>query len=111
MMSHPSRFIHGVFQHLLGAWGKVQFCSTVLTWASQALYYFLNPIGLQAQFTQDAPGNSPFFAHQTKKEMLRTNVIMVHPLSFLMCQTEHSPCPLSETFHAARHRILRKNYR
>jgi hypothetical protein len=60
----------------------------------------LHPFRLQTQFSQHTSGNAAFLANQAKEQVFCTNVIVAHPLSFLVSQTEHTTRPLCKTLHA-----------
>jgi len=47
VMPHTAGFFDGIFQHLLGASGKLDLDDFRLTDAAQALYHLLNPFWFQ----------------------------------------------------------------
>jgi len=64
------------------------------------LHQVFDPARIQAQVAQHATGYSPLFTDQAQEQMLGTDVVVLHPLGFILGQTQHTAGALSKTLHA-----------
>jgi hypothetical protein len=100
-MAHSTGLFNCVLQNLLGSGREVKLSSPVLSGPGQAFYDFLYPFSFQTQFTEHATSNPTLFTNQSKEQVFGPDVVMAHPLGFLVSQAQHPARPLRETLHAS----------
>jgi hypothetical protein len=106
LMAQLAGFLNGVPYHLLGARGKLHPVGGRPSRREDPLDHLLDPLFLQAKIAQHACGHPAFLLKQSQEKVFGADFALVHALSLLMSQAEHSAGPLGETIQTFCHSDL-----
>jgi hypothetical protein len=77
VVAHAAGLFDRIFQDLLGGGGKINLGTFILAKSAQFFDHFPHPIRLQAEFAQNAPGNSAVLLDQTQEQVFGSDCILV----------------------------------